>query len=340
MKPVTDPEILSQLESGDGTGMKPVTDPAIIAQLEGKPGKKSPEGYGGRLIEGWGKRARAIGEEIKGIPGDVFQPNVLVPQMPVPAPERLTRIAGQVAGGLFVDPITEGLKSAWEGASSLIPEGWKKGAEEAVKPTIKSLVESPVGQAVGEGISFVGKQYSQIKKDYPELVGRVEKDIEAFADLAASAPLVKPIAGGVGKLAKAGAGAVLGESTLPERLYGSAIKMPLSKKWTKLLPGEEVTARERAAAEGIKERVRGTEYGLEKARSLERETREQIDAVITSGSAAGGTIKTKEIVDAGLKNAYEAAGNSSDPVGAKKIVDRFAKKFLEEIGRASWRERV
>lgn len=61
MKPVTDPEILKQLESGQ-SGMKPVTDPDILAQLEGQ--ESQPEGSEGGGLGDIAQGAMDVGTEL------------------------------------------------------------------------------------------------------------------------------------------------------------------------------------------------------------------------------------------------------------------------------------
>ncbi len=88
-------------------------------------------------------------------------------------------------------------------------------------------------------------------------------------------PYVNALIGGAGGAALSGIeGGVnaLARSRLPERLYGSAVKLPLARKWTKLLPGEEITAREAAIQEGLRSEVPPSEYGLAKARQIRQRT--------------------------------------------------------------------
>jgi len=115
---------------------------------------------------------------------------------------------------------------------------------------------------------------------------------------------------------------------LARRLYGSAIKTPLSKKWVSQLPGEEVSRRTRAIDVGIQEKVPPSEYGLEMVKKLERETSSLVDSITEEGAKRGNSIVTKDLIDKGFKRAREIANNSSDPVGAHKILDRYEAKFL------------
>jgi hypothetical protein len=123
-------------------------------------------------------------------------------------------------------------------------------------------------------------------------------------------------------------GAAIADSNIPERIYASAVKMPLSKKWTEVLPGKEISQRKAAAQAGMESNVLPTEFGQAKVALLEKQTRTLVDDIIDVGSYKGDTVKTADIINKGLARAYEKASKSSDPVGAKKIVDDIAEKFL------------
>jgi hypothetical protein len=114
---------------------------------------------------------------------------------------------------------------------------------------------------------------------------------------------------------------------LANKLYASAIKTPLGKKWTAQLPGEEISKRTKAIETGISEKVPPSEYGLEMVKKMERDTRAIVDSITTKGAQAGESINTEELIQKGFKKAYDIANKSSDPVGAKKILDSYADKF-------------
>lgn len=137
-----------------------------------------------------------------------------------------------------------------------------------------------------------------------------------------------------------GAGKVAGKvvekvatTDLPERIYGSAVKTPLSKKWTKQLPGEEISQRTRVVQEGIAERVPPSEYGIQKAKRLELDARTEVDNTLKDAVIRGDkTIPVDTLLDAGLKGAYEIAAKSSDPAGAMALIEDFRAKFKEGHG--------
>ncbi len=117
---------------------------------------------------------------------------------------------------------------------------------------------------------------------------------------------------------------------LPKKLYSSAVKMPLTKKWVKVLPGHEVSQRTAAVEEGLRERVRPSEFGIAKAKSLEKEVRGYIDDVVDILSENPNNLIDREtVLKQGLEKAYKRADNSSDPEGARRIIGEFADKFRE-----------
>lgn len=120
---------------------------------------------------------------------------------------------------------------------------------------------------------------------------------------------------------------MVANTNLPERLYGSATKMPLSKKWTDVLPGKELSMRQSAVKAGLENSIPPSEYGIAKVTQLEQQTRKIVDDLIDIGAAKGDSVNTEDIIKNGLSKAYERAAKSSDPVGAKQIVDELADKF-------------
>ncbi|HUV84610.1 MAG TPA: hypothetical protein VMV86_02825, partial [Methanosarcinales archaeon] len=67
--------------------------------------------------------------------------------------------------------------------------------------------------------------------------------------------------------------------TLPKRLYGSAIKTPMSKKWIQTLPDEIISKQTQVIEEGLSSRVPPSKYGLSKIKGLQRELESYIDDV-------------------------------------------------------------
>ena len=131
-----------------------------------------------------------------------------------------------------------------------------------------------------------------------------------------------------GKIGTSGASA-LSKLGLPEKLYGSALKLPISEKWIKVAGDNEISRRKGAIKAGIENEVMPTEYGLAKATKLEKETRGVIDSLINENSSKIEGVTTADIVRNGLKDAYNKASRSSDPVGMKAFIDEMSDKFLE-----------
>lgn len=112
----------------------------------------------------------------------------------------------------------------------------------------------------------------------------------------------------------------------PERMYASATKMPLSKKWTQVLPGKEVSERRIATKAGLEQGIMPSEQGLAKITQLEKDVRSIVDSTIAEGAKKGDIVKTSDILK-GLGKAYEKADNASDPILARRIVDNMAERF-------------
>jgi len=135
-------------------------------------------------------------------------------------------------------------------------------------------------------------------------------------------------AGGIAIGKGVGVAAKYATAKLPEKLYGSAIKAPVTKKWTEILPSKEVSKRMSAISAGLEKRIYPTEHGIATITQLEKQTRAIVDDVVNTGAAQGDVVATRELVDKGLKKAYERALKSSDPIGAKGLVDEIAEKFM------------
>lgn len=182
----------------------------------------------------------------------------------------------------------------------------------------------PLGIVAGAGLGYAAAKKTeellglkQIPKNIVEAGKELGTDIATGIAIEASGQVV-------GKGLQ-----VAGDYLLPfaRRLYGSAVKTPLTKKWVETLSSGEVSKRTKALDVGIKEKVPPSEYGLELVKKLERETSSIVDSITTQGAKQGDEIVTKDLIDKGFKRAYEIADKSSDPVGARKLLDSFVKKF-------------
>jgi hypothetical protein len=193
---------------------------------------------------------------------------------------------------------------------------------------------SPAGTIAGAGIGYMaGREAADL---YDEAVGLKEPD-NLMTERGALNQVSKSgqefvegtgmEAGGI--LIGKGIGAATRYATgkLPEKLYGSAIKLPTSEKWTKVLPSKEISRRGEAIRVGLENKITPSEYGLNKITNLEREARQAVDDIINVGTVRGDTVQTKNIIDKGLQKAYSRAAESSDPEGAKALIDEIAEKF-------------
>ena len=116
--------------------------------------------------------------------------------------------------------------------------------------------------------------------------------------------------------------------TLPKRLYGSAVKMPMSKKWIKTLPDEVISQQTIAIEEGLNSRVPPSEYGLAKIKGLKREVETYIDDITEILSQDPKNFVSREAaLEKGLAKARAKADNSSDKEGAHQFIDAIAERF-------------
>lgn len=218
----------------------------------------------------------------------------------------------------------------------------------------KAILEQAVRPAV-ETVGMIGGGIAGVPVGQPALGGALgygftTKAMDIVEDLykkIGEEPLpVRTIKGefldsayDVGMAYAMGKGLEIGESVLwaadkylfeklPERLYASATKMPLSKKWTQVLPGKQLTKRQVAVKEGLSTKTPPSEFGAAKAEALENEVKNYIDDVISIlDDNPENIINTNEMLQRGLKRAYAKAERSSDPIGAKATVDDIAEKF-------------
>ena len=192
-----------------------------------------------------------------------------------------------------------------------------KGIVEAVKHPIDTAYEKPVSTAMNlsGALGVLGK-------------GAEVANMSSLASkLSTASKAVNPVS--LAGKAVEGITSKIAESNIPNRLYGSAIKTPLSKSWTEVLPNKDMSKRTAAIEAGIENKINPSEFGLAKIKQLERQTKQMVDDIVDSGSVSGDVVNTQEIITNGLKKAYDRAANSSDPVGAKALVDEIGAKFAE-----------
>lgn len=234
---------------------------------------------------------------------------------------------------------------SWAGESPNLYAGVRT-ARDIIAPTIEGLglvgggiagtPGGPVAQMVGASLGYAGAKRLTKAADValgfeqPESLGeavkQTGKDVAEGAALEAGGQVIGKGAG----LATQQAKKLIPEG-MPERIYGAATKMPLSKKWKQRLPGEELNARQKAVKAGLEGGILPNEAGLAEVRNIIKMTTDQIDEVVREGAKKGHTIKTQDVLNS-LERSYKAAENSSDPITAKRMVDRIGEKFLKGHG--------
>jgi hypothetical protein len=184
------------------------------------------------------------------------------------------------------------------------------------------LAPSKTGQFLSEKVVAPAIDSLSNATGQPELVRGVAEAAGDIASLYGIKPGVSAAKGAIGK--------ALGATELPEKLYASAAKLPLSRGWTKTI-GEEVMAKRKGAIKaGLEGEVPISEQGIIKAKNLELAHRNAVDEVVNHLDTTG-TLIPKEILRPGLSEAYKTArteGTSS----AKRFVDNLYDKRFEDMG--------
>ena len=212
-------------------------------------------------------------------------------------------------------------------AETILPVGGALiGAAAAGGPTMGAgaISGSGLGFAIGENAAQKTKEFLGLEKPRPIIEQSIEagKDVLKGSTMEIGSLIAMPIIGkAFDKTAK------LLFDDLPQRLYSSAIKMPLTKSWKKVLPGQEITKRTAAVKEGISNSITPSEFGLAKTKKLERETRTFIDSVTKKLSENPELdIKVADVLKNSLDALYKQT-KGSDPVGANSAIDAVKEAF-------------
>lgn len=110
-----------------------------------------------------------------------------------------------------------------------------------------------------------------------------------------------------------------------ERLYSSAIKMPLSRKWTKVRGEEQTTKIREATRKGLEEEIPPTEFGREKIRGIKEEHGEQIGAM--AKDIPSGPYDLDDIILRGVSKAVDRAKKGEDIAGELTRIKEWAEKY-------------
>jgi len=209
--------------------------------------------------------------------------------------------------------------------------------EQAIAPSIEAtgaVIGSMFGPVAGTALGFgIARQLNDVLIEaYNRLGGEPSTDTTIAEEMKQSAADVGT-ALILGKTMEMGAKAAPYVEnylfdTLPKRLYGSAIKTPMSKKWIQTLPNEIVSKQTAVIQEGLDSRITTNEFGLTKIKNLQNEALEYIDDITKILSEDPSKVINREaLLEKGLEKAHIKASNSSDPVAAKNAVDAIAARF-------------
>jgi hypothetical protein len=168
-----------------------------------------------------------------------------------------------------------------------------------------SVAGAGLGYGAGKGIADLLDEWTGLKAA-PSLGQRFVqsgKDVVSGAAMEAGG---QALATGL-----TAAGKAISESGAAERVYASAVKMPLSRKWIKARGPEGTSNVKMAVNKGLSEQVPPSELGLEAAKAGKKNAADAIDAEI---SKMTGTYSTQEILDTGLVRALEKARKGEAPI--------------------------
>lgn len=280
-------------------------------------------------------------------PPETQTPQPTRPSVPAPMPGAWDRFKTQVVGditepfkigGEILSAPVNALAKGWAGAKGLAAgtgaklggATWDEAAQEAQKEfRTAPLINAPqsrFSKYVGENVVSPIAGAAGRMTGHPELVNA---GLEAAGDIS-SLFGIKPGLNVAKTGAKAGIQA-LGKTQLPERLYGSAAKLPLSKAWTREIGPGGMTKRKEAVRAGLEGEVPISELGIAKAKNLESAHRALVDSAVQQLDN-GGFLIPKERLKAGLDKAYQVAGEEGT-ASAQRIVDSLFDKRFEKMGR-------
>ena len=205
--------------------------------------------------------------------------------------------------------------------------------DKAVKPTVEAAgmalgsAASPIaGTAIGyeaahQGMDLVQDYYNQLGGDDPKYRTVSGELLKTGANVGAMIAIGKAFDAAVPVYDYI-------TTDLPKRLYGGAIKTPLTKKWVKTMVGKDVSRRTLSVEEGIRSGINPSEFGLSKIKQLKREVGGEIGKALDIISQnPKSKIKVDDVLETGLRRAYKEASVSSDPVKSTAVIDKIKKGF-------------
>ena len=203
-------------------------------------------------------------------------------------------------------------------------------AKETLAPVVKGLalagggaLGGVPGAALSYGIadSAIKRIEEQVGERTPATLG--ESAIQAGEALQEGAELEMG-----GRLPFAAAKA-LKETKLPERLFASAVKAPLARKWLTKMGPERASMREESISAGLTSHVRPTEFSKESLGYLKEDMGKAIDKSVSDAAASGAkAINKNEIVSRGMAEAYAQVPNTGNPIKSRAYLDALKKGLL------------
>jgi hypothetical protein len=221
--------------------------------------------------------------------------------------QRLTEALGDL--GAFAESKTPGekiLSAIGEQAPYALP-GIGMGAKGGA--TIGNLIKQAAKPTLGAGIAS-GATRSMTDNPIADMVAQVVGGIAG---------------GGIPELAR-GLQAKIAETKLPEKFMAGAIKMPLSKKWTRVRGPEETSQVEKAASKAVEERIRPSEFGQAQTKAGRKSTGEQIGAEVEKTEGTG---SLDDILTKGLSEARKRAKAGENTLGELEAIDAWEDAYKE-----------
>jgi len=190
------------------------------------------------------------------------------------------------------------------------------------------------GSVAGGGLGYwAGTQAEQLLNAYAQNKPQQMTPLQELpyqAAEAGTAALLPPVAGETINLGlKAIAPKMQG---LAERLYSSAVKMPLSRKWTKIRGPEETTLVKEATRKGIEEEIPVSEYGRAKISSIKKETGQTIEDL--AKEIGTGDVALDDILAKGVSKARAGTKFAENTEGELEAIENWIatyKKGKSEI---------
>jgi len=228
------------------------------------------------------------------------------------APESVRKLLPRMAYSAYeavkgqTDPIIESL-------STLKPTGMRQKMEGSAYNTLSGLAQ---GMAAPTGLMGLGAAKQAWTTD------------PAGAALAV-APTLKML----GKAPKAPKAVMryIGDNTqIPETLYGSAVKLPLSKRWKQTLGADEISKRGDAIAAGLANEIYPTEYGVAKAKQLKKAAIDKTESAVNELDSLGNVLPKSRLAN-GLADARKVATTEGSEA-AQRVLDNLLEKRFNKAG--------